>query len=797
MSKKNAVKTAGRLYPLLAALFFVITSCGDQDPFFIPVKSINGVPNTGTAGTPLPLTGTVSPAFASNNAIVWLVGNAGNTGASISGNILNTESDGTVLITAKVVNGTAEGRDYTQNFFIVFTEEGGSPEIPVIHTVTFFNDDGSIFDSQSVKEGEMAQEPPNDPVKAGWYFNYWYKDSAGSPYNFNTPVTGNISLYAKWTEVVSEANAVAKIELIYYKTLYEAVNNASSGSPENPTVITILKDITEPENGMSGGYTIPDNKHIKLTVATGQNLTITAYNGNFNLFRINSGSSLTLEGGGAGKLILNGGGTDSTGDDRLGVYVYGGTFIMNNGVTIKDFNNINNGGGVYIHDGIFNMNGGNIADNKTTGTGNGGGVFVFNGTFNMNGGEISRNVVNNNGGGVYINGGTSNMNGGTFNMNGGTIYGTDIPNESNKVNGADPNNGAAIFVGSFATAKYGGAYAEKGYGSGASNNNIITTDKTLPLPTFNSIDALIIYLNSHNNDTDPSIVYTVALNVSNANDLIGIAEMLNVAGKNVILDLSGSTIQAIPEMAFSYIYEDEFCGCDFLVGIILPDTVISIEKYAFYACNNITSVTIPNSVKSIGESAFQYCQGLTSVYIPDSVTSIMDGAFRYCTLLTAINVNDNNGVYTSDNGVLYNKNKTVLIQYPARKTGDSFIIPNNVTSIGNYAFECTTLNKIDIPNSVENIGIWAFGYNDKLTSVIIPNSVKSIGASAFKSCTSLATVTFQGTIPSTGFYAPSSTGTDPVFPGDLRDKFYATDQADGTPGIYTRSNNQPNTWIKQ
>jgi uncharacterized repeat protein (TIGR02543 family) len=945
MSKKNAVKTAGRLYPLLAALFFVITSC-DQDPFFIPVKSIIDVPRTGKTGTPLPLTGTVSPAFASNNAIVWIIGNDENTiktGASISGNILNTESDGTVSITARIVNGAAEGKDYTQNFSIVFTEEGSPPEIT--YTVTFFTDDDIFFASQSVGEGRKAQKP-NDPVKQGWDFIDWYKDLTGSPYNFDTPITGNISLYAKWTQAVPEADAVARIGSINYKTLAEAVNNANIGSLTNPTVITILKNITAPENEMSGGYTIPANKHIKLTVATEQDRAITASNGNFDLFTIDSGSSLTLEGNGAGKLILNGGGADSTGENRRGVYVYGGTFMMNNNAIITGFYSsasTTSGGGVHVSNGTFNMNGGEIKDNSTSGS-SGGGVYVgINGTFTMSGGtiienkaingggvynsgnftmsgnvKIESNTANSDGGGIYNSktftmsggvkienntaskdgGGVYNvenftMNGGViagnkatsntskgggvyigtgisylsqFTMSGGTIYGTDASTGyQNTANSTEQNKGAAIFVSGSAKAEYGGAYKEKGYGG--VNNIISTTDKTLPLPTFNSIVELGNYLNPQPPNTDIT-PYTIVLNVSDAYDLIGIAKMINDAGKYVILDLSGSTIQSIPEMAFSYIYDDEFCGCDTLAGIILPDTVTSIEwnafrdcagltrvdipngvtsigNYSFYNCNNITSVTIPNSVKSIGDSAFQYCQGLTNVYIPDSVTSIKDGAFRYCTLLTAINVDNNNDVYTSENGVLYNKNKTVLIQYPAGKTDNSFTIPNNVTNIGNYAFECTLFASINIPDSVESIGTWAFGYNDKLTSVtipnnvteiggsafqscfglisvtignrvtsiegfafsgctaltsvIIPNSVQSIGLSAFQSCTSLATVTFEGTIPSSGFYddEPSSIYKYPVFPGDLREKFYEIDNTNGTFGTYTRPNSSSIEWTKQ
>lgn len=119
MSEKIIFKPL-RSFLLLTALFLAVAGCG-PDPFFIPVISIDGVPDTGAAGTPLALSGTVSPSFASNNAIVWLVVNAGTTEASVSGNILKTNASGTVLIKAKIANGLAEGMDYTQDFRIVIS----------------------------------------------------------------------------------------------------------------------------------------------------------------------------------------------------------------------------------------------------------------------------------------------------------------------------------------------------------------------------------------------------------------------------------------------------------------------------------------------------------------------------------------------------------------------------------------------------------------------------------------------------------------------------------------------------
>jgi hypothetical protein len=171
----------------------------------------------------------------------------------------------------------------------------------------------------------------------------------------------------------------------------------------------------------------------------------------------------------------------------------------------------------------------------------------------------------------------------------------------------------------------------------------------------------------------------------------------------------------------------------------LPVTAIGegAFRYNYY----LTSINIPASVTAIGDEAFQLCYNLASVNIPASVTAIGDKAFSSCVNLAYINVDELNTAYTSVDGVLFNKNRQLLICYPAGKVGGAYTIPSSVIGIGYSAFfGCDKLTSITIPTSVIFIMPSAFSGCDKLTSITIPSSVTEIWPSAFAFCDSLINI---------------------------------------------------------
>lgn len=179
----------------------------------------------------------------------------------------------------------------------------------------------------------------------------------------------------------------------------------------------------------------------------------------------------------------------------------------------------------------------------------------------------------------------------------------------------------------------------------------------------------------------------------------------------------------------------------------LPNSLDEIGEDAFYSCNQLTQITLPDGLEYIGESAFYNCRKLESVRIPKTVKNIGYYAFDCYNYyqencgIKSIEVDPENKVYASENGVLFDKAMTELIKYPSGKKDKSYAVPEGVVTISDRAFNsCPEISSVTLPQSVAYIGSYAFYECGKLIDIDLPKSVETIGEGAFADCSNLESI---------------------------------------------------------
>lgn len=197
--------------------------------------------------------------------------------------------------------------------------------------------------------------------------------------------------------------------------------------------------------------------------------------------------------------------------------------------------------------------------------------------------------------------------------------------------------------------------------------------------------------------------------------------------------------------------------------IIIPEGIKEIKRRAFYECGNLKKITTPASLKTIGDNAFDSCKALEHVEflgvenIGDQIfrectalkTVKADGClqkwddeepFLYCIALEDITITEGSGNYSSENGILYNKDKSLLIAYPPAKPDTEFIAPKGVKEIAQSAFiRAQNLKKVEIPEA-DVINDYAFEECTNLTEIKLSDTLTTLGIDAFYNCTSLKTL---------------------------------------------------------
>lgn len=206
-----------------------------------------------------------------------------------------------------------------------------------------------------------------------------------------------------------------------------------------------------------------------------------------------------------------------------------------------------------------------------------------------------------------------------------------------------------------------------------------------------------------------------------------------------------------------------FYGCVKLSGIILPHDLVHIGNEAFYKCLDLSKVTTNDRLKNIGTSAFEKCvslglfllpekverlgarafadcASLEKIYLPSNFRDLGMCAFAGCASLSDVKLNhDNPYFYRDSSGLLYTKDRSVLVYYPSGKKEETFELLDDVDEIGAGAFEgATALMRVTLRDSVKRIGERAFAKCDKLETIMMGENVERLGAGAFQDCSALS-----------------------------------------------------------
>lgn len=228
---------------------------------------------------------------------------------------------------------------------------------------------------------------------------------------------------------------------------------------------------------------------------------------------------------------------------------------------------------------------------------------------------------------------------------------------------------------------------------------------------------------------------------------IALPEGVPCVGDSVFYNCAGMTNVSLPQTLTS-IGANAFYHCNLLKSVILPDAVEVIGEHAFNLCYGMTTIAIPANLKRIGYRAFDNCSKLKYISLPATLTALEDLAFCGCSDLLRIEVAEENPVYCSVDGVLFNKDMTTLVCCPAGKTGN-YIVPTSVTTIGEYGFYyCRALQSITLPMSLKTIQNHGFRFCSSLKSIVLPSALTTIQHDAFSQCTSLKSfVCYSPSVP--------------------------------------------------
>lgn len=196
--------------------------------------------------------------------------------------------------------------------------------------------------------------------------------------------------------------------------------------------------------------------------------------------------------------------------------------------------------------------------------------------------------------------------------------------------------------------------------------------------------------------------------------------------------ITAEPVVVVPVRDIEYIYLDDgltsisdWCFYKFtaLKGIRIPSSVTEIGEGAFCRCTSLVDIDLPPELKKLNSYTFYECTSLPSINVPASVKDIGDYVFTYCNSLKNFDVDSKSPYYTGVSGILYNKDKSILISYPAQRAAVDYVIPASVQKILSTAFcRANNLTTISVPANVTVIGVQAFIYCTNLSRINVDDA---------------------------------------------------------------------------
>lgn len=297
-------------------------------------------------------------------------------------------------------------------------------------------------------------------------------------------------------------------------------------------------------------------------------------------------------------------------------------------------------------------------------------------------------------------------------------------------------------------------------------SNLITVNITQNVSTIDStsfgncvkLQAITVDTNNNSFWSDGAVLYSkdkkkLIMYPMGAATTYDIIDGVEIIGDHAFYNCNRLTKVTIPNTVTT-IGGYAFYNCYNISELVIPPSVTTIGDYAFYNCKAVNGFVIPDGVTEIGSSTFENCTGITAINIPKSVSKIGSRTFYNCEKLESITVDSENQFYCSSNGVLYNKDTTILIAYPIAKKDTTYNIIDSVENITSYAFaKNQSLQTLVLPSSLKTIGLHAFENCGISGTLIVPEGTTTISNYAFMNCHKLEKVDLPTTINSIGYDA--------------------------------------------